>query len=132
MIGALYAPHGVDPRVGSAHFMCILTTGRYGTSSGPDGKALVAEVEELNLTQLEALRRCFSETRAHMQAGQARLQREDLPEISASPSDMLHFLVHREAESIGGHLSHLEYMDGIVAREQQRRSTRPDMGTSPQ
>ncbi len=109
----------------------FLVTGRYGTSSGPDGKALVAEVEELNLTQLEALRRCFSETRAHMQAGQARLQREDLPEISASPSDMLHFLVHREAESIGGHLSHLEYMDGIVAREQQRRSTRPDMGTSP-
>lgn len=110
-------------RVPQSHeeYVRFTVTGPYGTSSGPDGEALVAEVEELSLRQLEALRQCFRETRAHVQAGLARLHGEVLPETSASPSDMLHYLVQQETRLVGGHLAHLEYMDGIVAREQQRR-----------
>lgn len=121
-------------RVPQSHveYVQFTLTGPYGTSSGPDREALATEVEELSLSQLDALRRCFGETLEHIRAGLARLQGEDLPESRASPPGMLHYLVHQEVQSMGGHLLHLEYMDGIVAREQQRRSTRPDMGPSPQ
>ena len=99
----------------------FLVAGRYGFGAAPDGEALSEDVAELSLRQLEALRQCFRETRAHVQAGLARLHGEVLPETSASPSDMLHYLVQQETRLVGGHLAHLEYMDGIVAREQQRR-----------
>jgi hypothetical protein len=110
-------------RVPQSHvdYVQLLVSGAYGFSCGPDGEALATEVEELSVSQLDALRRCFRETREHMQAAQARLQGEDLPETSASPSDMLHHLVDHETKFIDGVLSHLEFMDNIVAREQQRR-----------
>jgi hypothetical protein len=119
-------------RVPQSHsqYVQFLLTGPYGFSGAPDGEALAEEVEELSPSQLDALRRCFCETREHMQAAQTRLQGEDLPQTSASPSDMLHYLVDQEIKFIGGMLSHLEYMDNIVAREQQRRqNTRSDAGS---
>jgi hypothetical protein len=112
-----------------AQYVQFLVSGAYGFCGAPDGEALATEVEELSPSQLEALRRSVRETRGPMQAAQARLQGEDLPETSASPSDMLHFLVVQETKFIDGMLSHLEHMDAIVAREQQRRDTRDGQGS---
>ncbi len=120
-------------RVPQSHeeYVWFLVSGAYGFCGAPDGEALATEVEELSVSQLEALRRCFRETRVYMQAALVRLQQEDLPETSASPSDMLHYLVDQEAKFIDGMLSHLEYMDTIVAREQERRQdTRDGQGLS--
>ncbi len=121
-------------RVPQSHeeFVRFTVTGKYAASSGPDGEALSDEVAEMSPDQLAALRRCFRETREHLQAGLARLQAEELPETSASPADMLHFLVEREATGIGYALSHLEFMDRIVAREQQLRHRQHDEQPPPQ
>jgi hypothetical protein len=115
-------------RVPQSHvpYVRLLVSGAYGFGEAPDGESLAMEVEELSASQLEALRRCFRETREHIQVAQVRLQGEDLPKTSASPSDMLHFLVDQEATFIGGTLSHLVFMDNIVAREQRRRDTLPN------
>lgn len=114
-------------------YVRFLLTGPYGFSGAPDGEALIDEAMELSLSQLEAVRRCLGETREYVQAGLARLQEEELPETSATPSDMLRYLVHVTGQYIGGTLSQLEFMDGILAREQQRRgSTPPDRGPAPQ
>lgn len=118
----------VRMRQSHEEYVRFAVTGPYGHSGAPDGEALVDEAMELSLSQLEAVRRCLGETREYVQAALARPQGEQLPETSLSPSDMLSYLMQVTAKYMDGTLSHLEFMDGILTREQQRRSTPPGMG----
>lgn len=106
-------------RVPQSHvdYVTFALTGPYGLSSAPDGDVIVEELTELDVRELEALRRCFQDTIEHLGAGLTRLQGEAIP----SPAEMLRFSVEDMVRHIRFNVSRLELIDGIVAREQLRR-----------